>query len=128
MKALSLTGRILFAAPFIVFALGHFGPSAEHMAGMVPVPGGIFWIYFTGLALLAAGVSIATGKLVKLSGILLAVLLLTFALTIFLPGLGAADAQMKQMAFIGLLKDTSLAGAALFISGTLGFENKKAVA
>lgn len=117
MKALTLTGRILYAIPFAVFGLGHFG-NATQMASMVPFPGRVFWVYLTGVALIAAAASIASGKLVKLSGILLAVLLLTFVATIFIPGLG--NEQMKQMAFMRLLKDTSLAGAALFIAGTNG--------
>ena len=37
---------------------------ADKMAGMVPIPGGVFWVYFTGVAMIAAGVSIIIRKYV----------------------------------------------------------------
>jgi len=89
------------------------------MAAMVPpfVPGGVFWVYFTGVAMLAAAASILTGKYTRLSGILLAALLIIFVLTVFVPGMASDNEQMKQMSFVGLMKDLSLAGGALLIAG-----------
>lgn len=117
MKTLTLSGKILYALPMAIFGFGHFGPGAEQMAAMVPsyIPGGIFWIYFTGLALLAAAVSIVIGKYTKLAGILLGALLLIFAFTLWLPLLG--NEQMKQVAFPAFMKDIALAGAAFLIAG-----------
>lgn len=124
MKTLTLSGKILYALPFAIFGLGHLA-NAGSMAAVVPsfVPGGVFWVYVTGLAMLAAAISIISGKLVKLSGILLAVLLITFALTVMLPGLGNENEQIKQMSFVGLMKDLSLAGAALFVAGATTNKN-----
>jgi putative oxidoreductase len=85
----------------------------QKMADMVPkyIPGGVFWIYLTGLAMIAAGVSLLAQKFERLAGILLAVMLLIFIFTIHLPMLGNASTQ--QMATMGLLKDLALAGGAL---------------
>lgn len=54
--------------------------------------------------------------MVKVTVYLLAVLLIIFILTIHLPNyLNAGDKEMKQMALINLLKDTSIACFALYI-------------
>ena len=115
-----LTGkaaRIAFALPFAVFGLFHF-LNASAMAGMVPVPGGVFWIYFTGAALIAGSLGIMTGILGRLAALGLAALLGTFILAIHIPGL--SNPQMQQMAMMGLLKDVSLLGGALTWAGLLG--------
>jgi putative oxidoreductase len=39
----------------------HFA-NAQAMAGMVPLPGGLFFVYLTGVALILASVGILTGK------------------------------------------------------------------
>ena len=81
MKNLNNIGRILFALPFAVFGLMHF-MAAGDMAGMVPswVPGGVFWIYLTGLALIAATVAIIAKKHISLAALLLGVLMFTLSL------------------------------------------------
>ncbi|MDF2693757.1 MAG: hypothetical protein K0S65_2140 [Labilithrix sp.] len=88
------------------------------MAGMVPVPGGVFWIYFTGAALIAGSLGIMTGILGRLAALGLAALLGIFILAIHIPGL--SNPQMQQMAMMGLLKDVSLLGGALTWAGLLG--------
>ena len=105
---------ILFALPFAVFGILHL-TSADKMAGYVPVPGGAFWVYLTGIARIAAAVSIITGKLTKIACLSLAGLLLVIIATMQIPGL--FNPQMAQMAMSGLLKDTSLLGGALLIAG-----------
>lgn len=46
----SKISRYLYAIPFILFGVFHF-LGAGDMAGMVPIPGGVFWVYLTGLAI-----------------------------------------------------------------------------
>lgn len=108
--ALRFLGRGAFAIPFAVFGILHF-LNASAMAGMVPVPGGAFWMYFTGAALIAGSVGILTGILGKWAALGLAALMLTFILFIHIPGLG--DPKTQQMATMGLLKDLALLGGAL---------------
>jgi len=111
-------GHYLFAIPFAVFGLFHF-INASSMAGMVPLPGGIFWIYLTGVALIAAAISFLIRKKVQLAGTLLGVMLVIFVLAIHLPGaIGADTPQAMQMSMAALLKDIALAGAAFYIAGS----------
>jgi uncharacterized membrane protein YphA (DoxX/SURF4 family) len=107
--------RALFALPFVVFGFFHF-VGADAMAAAVPVPGGVFWVYLTGAALIAGGIGVLTGILGRWAAYGLALLVGTFALTVHLPMLG--DPAMQQMATAGFLKDTALAGAALAFAGT----------
>ena len=115
---LSLIGRILFSLPLIAFAMGHL-TGANNMAMMVPawLPGGVFWVYLTGVALLAAGLAIIINKMTFQAALGLALLFLTFALTVHLPGVLKGEGMMKTMSMVALFKDISLAGAALFIAG-----------
>ncbi|WP_350356666.1 DoxX family protein [Fodinibius salsisoli] len=114
---LSKAGRFLYAIPFGIFGLFHF-MNGSQMAGMVPIPGGVFWIYLTGVALLAACVSIIIQKKARLACLLLGVMLLIFALSIHLPGvIGAESGQAMQASMSSLLKDTALAGAAWILAG-----------
>lgn len=115
-------GRYIFAVPFVIFGLLHFAGAAD-MKAMVPsfIPGGVFWVYLTGLALIAAGVSIISGKMAKLATMLLAGMLAIFVLTIHLPALiGGA-----QTAVPNLLKDLALCGASLTYSGIFAKEEVK---
>jgi len=112
-------GRIIFSVPFVVFGINHF-IYADAMSGMVPsfIPGGVFWIYLTGLALIAAGVSMLIQKQTFLAAILLAVLLIIFVLTIHLPAIISGN----MMSMTSLLKDLALSGGALMVAGQFSEE------
>lgn len=113
MKNLPLIGKFCYAIPMILFGVFHFG-GADSMKGMVPIPGGVLWVYVTGVALVAAGVSIIIGKKAKLATQLLGLMLLIFAMSIHLPGaMGGNDMSMATF-----LKDLALAGGAWFMSGS----------
>lgn len=111
MKLLTTTlARIFFALPMAVFGIFHL-IDANAMVGMVPawIPGAVFFVYLTGLALIAAAVSIIWNKKARLASLLLALMLLIFVLTIHLP---AGEAGMPM-----LLKDFGLMGGALMFAG-----------
>ncbi|NBC19418.1 MAG: DoxX family membrane protein [Bacteroidetes bacterium] len=110
-------GRILFALPFAVFGILHF-MNASAMAGMVPLPGGVFWVYLTGVALIAAAVSMLIGKYARLAALLLGVMLFIFVLSIHLPDLLGGN----QQAMSNLLKDFALGGAAWALADTFPAE------
>ena len=115
-------GKYLFAVPFAVFGIMHL-MNADAMAGMAPF-GGSIMVYITGLALIAAAVSIIIGKMDKLATALLGLMLLLFVLLIHAKGLAnAADAGASAMAMSGLLKDLALAGAAWMYSASLAKDN-----
>lgn len=102
--------RYLFAIPFLVFGLFHF-MNTSAMTGMVPdwLPGNAFWVIITGLALVAAAVSMMIRVWDYWASLLLALMLILFVIMIHLPG--ATDGNQQAMTM--LLKDTALAGAAL---------------
>jgi uncharacterized membrane protein len=109
MNAILSAGRYLLVVPTLLFGVMHF-MNANAMAGMVPIPGGAVWIYITGLALVAASVSIIIGKWDKLAATLLGLLLIIFALSVHLPGV--LESAENHVAMGGLLKDLGLAGGA----------------
>lgn len=98
-------GKYLFAIPFGIFGIFHF-MSADKMAAMAP--GGSITIYLTGLALIAAAVSIVIGKLDKLAAVLLAIMLLIFAFAVHLPNMASNEMEMMN-----ILKNVAMAGGAL---------------
>ena len=119
MKTIIGLGKYLYAIPMLVFGIFHF-MNAKDMAGMAPF-GGEIVVYITGVALLAAGVSIIIGKFDKLACVLLALMLIIFVLSMHLPGVMNAEDEMARMGpMTSLLKDIALAGGAL-----LGAANAK---
>jgi putative oxidoreductase len=126
MKNLTTIGRILFALPFGILGLNHFFMTSYY-TGMVStfIPGGGYTIIITGLALIAACISIIAKKYIRLSCLLLALLLLIFILTIHVPGLlnsteviiQSVHTKVSTLALIELLKTVSLMGGALMIAG-----------
>ena len=91
--------------------------AGSEMAGYIPswLPGGVFWVYLTGLALIAACISIIIQKEAKLASLLLALMLGVFILTLHIPGL--MNEATMQLSMAALLKDMTLAGAALTYAG-----------
>ena len=121
MKQYHIISRIaIYLLAIVLFAFGifHFLHPRDLLV-FVPsfMPGGIIWVYFVGLAFILVALSFLTNKLVKVSGYVLAILLIIFILTVHIPNyLEAGDVEMKQMALINLLKDTAIVGFALHIA------------
>jgi len=122
MKKLTTIGRILFAIPFALFGINHF-LMLDYYLGMLTsfVPLGAYTIILTGIMLIAASISIITKILLKFSTLMLAFLLFVFIITIHIPHL-ISDAD-KTITIIGLLKDISLMGGSLMISGIYSEED-----
>ncbi|MCF8247729.1 MAG: hypothetical protein K9J37_20275 [Saprospiraceae bacterium] len=115
-------GKYLFAVPFAVFGIMHL-MNADAMAGMAPF-GGAIVVYITGLALIAAAVSIIIGKYDKLGTALLGLFMLLTALLVHAKGLAnAADAGASAASMGGLLKDLMLAGASWLYAANLSKDN-----
>ena len=104
MNAIINLGKYLFAAPFAIFGIMHFMAAGE-MAAMAPF-GGVFMIYFTGLAHIAAAVSIIIGKYDKLASFLLGIMLLLF----IIPHAGNMSNDESEM--FNILKNLVMAGGA----------------
>ena len=116
---ISRIGTILYALVIGYFGVNHF----LHGTGMqntVPsfIPGGVFWVYLTGVALIAAAISFLTGKQTRLAGLLLAAFLILVVLTVHLPALMRSSGEaLVNISLLNFVKDTGLAGAALMIAG-----------
>lgn len=113
MNAILGIGRYLYAIPFAIFGVFHF-MNTSVLSGMAP--GGDITVYITGLALIAAAVSMLIGKYDKLAAFLLGVMLILFALIIHLSSAMEGDASQ-------FLKDLSLAGAAWMYAGNVAKDN-----
>lgn len=113
---------IVLGLILIIFGSFHF-MNPKDLFAYVPafLPGGIIWVYLTGLAFILAGIAFIMHRQVKLAGYLLAILLLVFVFTIHLPNfLNAGDVEMKQMSLISILKDTAMAAFAVYIASNAG--------
>ncbi len=117
LSPLSKISKYLIAVPAALFGVFHF-MGAENMAGMIPIPGGVIWVYITGVALIAAAVAIIIGKKARLAATLLAVLLLIILLTVHLPAV-IAGGDGGQAAMSMLLKDLMITGGVLTLASTL---------
>jgi uncharacterized membrane protein len=107
----------LLAIIMIIFGIHHFR-YPETMLVYVPpfLPGGIIWVYIVGAAFILAGIAFIINRFVSLAGYLLAALLLIFVLTVHWPNhRDSGNAEMRQMAFVNMLKDTALAAFAFYV-------------
>jgi len=114
MNAILGLGKWLLIIPTLVFALFHF-MSATDMAAMAP--GGAPMVYFTGVCLALAAVSMAIGKYDKLAALLLGVMLLLFAIP-HIQMMGEDPTQMGNV-----LKNIAMAGAAFMYGSAFAKDN-----
>ncbi len=118
-STISRTGIILYALVIGFFGVNHF-LNRTGFQNTIPsfLPYGVFWLYFTGIALIAAAISFLLGWKTKLAGLLLAGFLIIIVLTVHLPAYvnGTANAALS-IPLINLVKDTGLAAGALVIAG-----------
>jgi hypothetical protein len=114
LEKIVVLGRVCAAS-----ALAAFG--AEHMISIRAISGGIpgwipfhlFWVAFVGLALLAAGLSLAWNRYTKLSSALLAVMIFIFVFTLHIPRVAAN--LHDRIAWAVVFRDSA------FASGFLAF-------
>ncbi|MBS1741610.1 MAG: hypothetical protein JST81_01135 [Bacteroidetes bacterium] len=121
MKNLHVVSRLsiyLLAIIFFSFGIFHFMHPHDLLV-YVPqfLPGGVAWVYLVGMAFILGGISFLTNTWVKATSYILSLLLIIFILTIHVPNyMHAGDKEMRQLAFINILKDASIACFALHIA------------
>jgi uncharacterized membrane protein len=83
-------GRLFYAVPIAVFAGEHF-TIAKLMAAGLPswIPAHLFWIYFVGVALVAAALSIVVKKYAQLGATLFGVMMFLFVVLLHIPRVAA---------------------------------------
>jgi len=111
-------GVTIYALVIAFFGINHFiGTGMQHTVPSF-LPGGVFWLYLTGVALIAAAIAFITGKQRALAGYLLAVFLLIIVFTIHVPAImNAPDDAARRFPLSNLVKDVGIAAAALMIAG-----------
>jgi uncharacterized membrane protein len=110
-------GPVLYGAPLAVFAGEHF--TVTHaIASMVPhwIPWHMFWAWFVGVALLAAALSFAVGRVTGLAAALLGFMFLCFDLLMAWPGLIAKPGNRFVQALT--LRELSFSACAFALAST----------
>jgi uncharacterized membrane protein len=108
---LVLTGPTCFAAPLALFGAEHLVSSQSIIQAVPPwMPWRIFWVYFVGLALIAAAVSIVLSRSVRLSATLLSVMFFLFVAMIHAPRVVANPAD--RISWAVLLRDITFGAGA----------------
>lgn len=123
MKTLTAAGRILFGLLYIYSAAHHF-LNANELAPGVPsyIPGGIIWVYVTGIIMLAGGVFIIINRFIRTGAIMIGILMLVFVFLIHFPGI--FDPERKLFATGFFFNNLALAGAAFFMAGSANYEGR----
>lgn len=83
---LAKLGRYLFSLPLLIYGLQHF-LYAPFIATLIPawMPARLFLAYFTGLAFIAAGLSITIGIGARLAALLLGLMFLSWTVLLHVP-------------------------------------------
>ncbi|RAJ10402.1 hypothetical protein LX64_00004 [Chitinophaga skermanii] len=104
---------VIFGIILAIFGITHFKMGST-MSALVPLPGGVIWVYVTGVALILAAVSFIFDRKVRLSGYLFALFLLIVIFVVHVPLATTGD----PMAITNILKDTGLMMGAIVIANT----------
>jgi uncharacterized membrane protein len=108
--------HLCFAVPLAVFGAEHFSLGSS-MIGLVPpyMPWRLFWIYFVGVALIIAALSIATRIQVRWSGLLFGIMMVLFVAMIHLPG---AVKSGDRIIWTIVIREMSFGGGGLVLAGS----------
>jgi len=112
-------GTILFALTIIDYGISHFLYAKEVM-DYVPswIPGHLFWMYFCGAALLAAGIAIILKIKTGLAAVLLGTMIFIWFIALHVPrGIASPAADMDGEIASALLA-LAYSGIAFVIAGT----------
>ena len=107
--------NLCFAIPLAVFGAEHLS-LGRSMIGLVPLymPARLFWIYFVGVALIIASLSIATKIHVRWSGLLFGIMMFLFVAMIHLPG---AIRSGDRIIWTIVFREMSFGGGGLVLAG-----------
>jgi uncharacterized membrane protein len=112
-------GPVLYAAPLAVFAGEHF-TATRAMSGMVPhwIPWHFFWVLFVGVALVAAALALATGRVAALAAAMLGVMFLLFVVLMDVP-FGVVAEPRSRFAWALMLRELSFSLCSFALAAAL---------
>jgi uncharacterized membrane protein len=122
---LILAGRLVWAFTMVIFGAQHF-MYAAFIASLIPawIPGHLFWVYFTGVGFMAAGLAIAVNVLGQLATAMLGLMFLLWVLVLHGPRVIAQPHNGDELSSLFVALATG--GGALVIAGALGPGTKAA--
>jgi len=111
-------GAIIFSITIISFAMDHY-LYAKEAADYVPswVPAHLFWIYFTGTALLASGVAMISKIKLKLAATLLGLMIFTWFVILHIPRIIVSPAIYLGSEIASAFLAFAYSGIAFVIAG-----------
>ena len=117
--------NVFFAMPLAVFGAEHLSGDAG-IAGLVPayMPWRTFWLYFVGVALVAAALSIATRIRVQWSGFWFGVMMFLFVAMLHFPG--ALSEPGNRIGWVIVFRESSFgAGGWALAAGAMAVERAR---
>ena len=117
--------NVFFAMPLAVFGAEHLSGDAG-IAGLVPayMPWRTFWLYFVGVALVAAALSIATRIRVQWSGFWFGVMMFLFVAMLHFPG--ALSEPGNRIGWVIVFRESSFgAGGWALAAGAMADERAR---
>lgn len=119
MDVVTLVGRILLAAMFLLSGINHLTKigAMTGYAQFKKVPAPKASVVLSGILLALGGLSVILGAWADLGAVVLAAMSIVMALKMH-AFWGETDPQAKQMEMIALLKNFSMAGGLLFVFAT----------
>ena len=109
---------VFFAAPLAAFGAEHL-TDASDIAQLIPawMPARLFWAYFVGVALIAAGLSLSLKRYLRLTGALTALMFFLFVAMMHIPGVVASPRDRFSWAIA--FRDLSFGSGALALAGAM---------
>lgn len=106
-------GPLFFASFLILGGIQHF-VYADFVAGLVPawIPGARYWVYFTGIALIAGGVGILVPKTSRLAATMVGIMILLWVVLLHIP---RAMAKYDAGEIAGVFEALALSGVAFML-------------
>jgi uncharacterized membrane protein len=107
-------GRLFFAAFLILGGIQHF-VYADFVMGLVPswIPGARYWVYFTGIALIAGGTGILVPKTSRLAATMSGIMILLWVVLLHIP---RAMARYDAGEIAGVFEALALSGVAFLLA------------
>jgi uncharacterized membrane protein len=116
---LANVGRFFIAISLVVFAVQHF-IYAQFVANLIPawIPERLFWVYFTGIAFIAAALAIASRKMIRLAALLLGTMFFLWVLVLHIPRVAGSPRNGNEVT--SLFVALAMSGIAFALASETG--------